>query len=154
MVLAISACGPRNARFNPVHMHIRGTLAPPETANDDGVYTMDAKDAGAALCCWIAKQARVEVRKPAGARNLYITVYVPDMPIFSDGHQSLSVSFGKTMRSFKNLRPGFHSFVVGVPHALVESQRSLPVELHAARSFSPPNARAMYSLILTSAYFA
>jgi hypothetical protein len=160
-----SACGQRDAAFNPSHFTARGLLAPPEVAvprgtragNYRGLFLMDA-NGGSQVCCWIAPETTLRVKKDRAAQVLMVAVYVPDVPLFRAHAQTLKVVFpGNPAEYVRGLAPGFHTARVRVPASLRRERGTLTVRLHAAVTYAVPGTPGApgprYAVILTSVYF-
>lgn len=160
-----SACGQRDAVFNPSHFVARGLLAPPEVdlppgtraGNYRGLFVMDA-NGGSQVCCWIAPEATLRVKKDRAAQVLVVAVYVPDLPLFRARAQTLKVVFpGNPAEYVRGLTPGFHTARVRVPASLRRDLGTVTVRLRAAVTYTVPGTPGApgprYAVILTSVYF-
>jgi hypothetical protein len=162
LTVAVS-CGPRDQLYNPSSFSVHGTLAPPDVrvpagahGEYDGLYLLPADSLSAQLCCWIGPRATLRVMKHAPAKSLQIGTYVPEVPLFRAGGQSLTVRMaGRPGFAIRKLMPGFHMSLVPVPKGLVSVTGIVRVQLSSSVVYvpSPGGSAPHYGVLLLSAYF-
>jgi hypothetical protein len=102
-------------------------------------------------CCWLGPSASFEVRVPAKARVLILTVFVPDLKPFHDRSQSLSIAVDRSpARRFEHLQIGTN--VLPVPLRPSESAHVSDVIVNAGFSFTPKSENITDDLRQLSIY--
>ncbi len=149
--------GPRDDAYDPTHFRIKERVLPAEIVRSEfGVYAQ--KTGGTDLCCWIATRARIVVKKAFPAKRLFLTVYVPDAPLFRASAQTLTVSFPGTAarRPAMKLGAGFQTISVPVPPALQFKTADQVVQIDAGKLYTTvktSGGASNYAVVLTSVYF-
>ena len=155
-------CGPRDSAYDPTQFHVRGVLAPadvvlPSTARAgdvvNGLYTIEASTG--ASCCWIARHAKVLVRKRLAATSLRIGVYIPAVGTFEKQVQRVKVTFPRRAASFasQGLKPGFSTISIDLPQSMRSAKGDIEIDLDSALDYNAGADMSRYSLILLSIYF-
>jgi len=132
-----------------------GVMTP--SSDGSGAFTgiVPSKIPGDPNCCWIGRTASFQVRVPANARALILTVFVPDLKSFQNRSQSIAVSVDRgSPHRFEHLPTGPKT--LRVPLARQSTVRVSSVVLRARFTVSPKkahlsNLRYQPALYLTSA---
>jgi hypothetical protein len=137
VVMLLSACSPRDGRFDPSHFTSTGAGAPPDIVlpagytgrTFGGIVTLDPTSE--AFCCAATAHVDVPVRKDGPADTLRIGVFLA--PTFVD--QRLRVTFSDgTVRTVGFDGTGFTVAVVSVPKRLRAVRGLQRIRIEATRS--------------------
>jgi len=90
-------------------------------------------------CCWLGPRADFDVRVAPGARTLRLTMFIPDLPMFHENTQSMTVAVdGGKPEEVSDLVPGLHRVdaPLGAHHGtvvrveIVPSFTFVPIKAH------------------------
>jgi hypothetical protein len=145
IVLAMTGCGPRDRAFAPSNFAIHGLVLPAEVIlptdttggllhNFDGLYVETAETS---VCCWIAPQATLLVKKPGVAKTFVAGFYTPKYPIFDRG-QYLTIRFAGDKRAFvKHIGSEQQSIRIPLPARLRAAPGPMRVHVDSRVVFVP-----------------
>lgn len=158
-VFALAGCnGPKDARYRPAELSFSGPLWPPDVIGRDknthGIFSMNADRRDTELCCWLAPQASLAIRKRQTARTLVLGIYIPKTGLFARRPQSITVVFSRREATFGDLHPGFHELRMRLPATLVRFVGAEVVHVKSTLTYAPLGSSGPhYGALLLSAYF-